>query len=1068
MIKFVLLLLCFLLVSCSKNGPTSNAKLEITNAFVFSGQAGGVMLYIVNKDQNLQRSIALESNKVVIPLINGNWEFTVLAWDGANPLTGNLKCAQESVLLNDDTVEVNLSLTAQACDQDFISPATFRAGGTIKPLRLVNCLDTIGLAAGSSCDSGNRGYASSYKVKLLAHPDQSLSSLSAINFASSKGLITDCISAISSPMSITNTALKIPFGSTYFNPPVVLEAYDDVACSTGKKEFFYPNGLNATETTNNISATFPTVGFGDVFMEYGKFSVSGATNFGTVVAEMISQPQTLTINNMTSSPMTSISMTLPAPFAFAGGTFPGTAGTCATSLAKLTTCTVVIEARPLATGSLSGTLSISYLNNLNQAQTQTVALTVTGYDMVVTNGEINAMAKVGNTLYIGGVFSNVGPRSGGGLMLKKSGCTGESCLISNYSSLLSMPKVSGEVYASVSDGNGGYFIGGHFTFVGKYSRKNLAHILSDGSVDASFDPEVNGDVLSLLLDGTTLYVGGTFTSIDMQTRNKIASIDTTNASLLSWNPNCSSGTAVYAMALSGSTLYVGGSFFNIGGQPRSHIAGLDTSSGSATSLNFTLNQPVYALAIDGNKLYVGGDFSTFNVSRDRLAVVDISTSAGSLETFNVGSPSGAIQSILIDGSNLYVAGTFSMFAGSTRYGLASYHLGNNALNSFNPSTSAGSMVYSLHLSGSTLYAGGAFSTMGGQTRKNLAAIDTNTGSATSFDPNINSAVKFISGDNNSIYAGGYFSSMGNWSARNNFASIDTTTGLLTSFNPNPTGVINSLVFDGSNTLYVGGGFTFIAGQSRSRLASFDTSNNSLKAFNIVVNSTINSLIVSGSTLYIGGQFTNVGGQTRNNLAAIDTTIPSVLTFNPNVNGLINAMVLNGSTLYIGGNFTIAGGQSRGKLAVIDTTNGSATAFNVTTAPNNQVLSLALNGTTLYAGGPFNSIGGYTRRGLAAINTGSGIVDSGFDPVGAGTATVYALTVYGTDLYIGGLFGTIDSLPRSGIAAVDTSTGAATNFAHDLLGEARTFLIDGTRLYIGGQFSNANGYARSGLGFAELP
>ncbi len=67
----------------------------------------------------------------------------------------------------------------------------------------------------------------------------------------------------------------------------------------------------------------------------------------------------------------------------------------------------------------------------------------------------------------------------------------------------------------------------------------------------------------LLLDGATLYVGGAFTTIGGQARNRLAAIDTTTGTPSAWNPNASG--AVNVLVLNGTTLYAGGAFTKVGG-----------------------------------------------------------------------------------------------------------------------------------------------------------------------------------------------------------------------------------------------------------------------------------------------------------------------------------------------------------------------------------------------------------------------------------------------------------------------------------------------------------------------
>src|SRR5215831_18106673 len=90
----------------------------------------------------------------------------------------------------------------------------------------------------------------------------------------------------------------------------------------------------------------------------------------------------------------------------------------------------------------------------------------------VTNGPVFAMARAGNTIYVGGAFSRVGPALGGGIPFDPQ--TGGP--ISPF------PKVAGVINAAAPDGKGGWYIAGVFSSVGGRPRSNLAHVRANGSV----------------------------------------------------------------------------------------------------------------------------------------------------------------------------------------------------------------------------------------------------------------------------------------------------------------------------------------------------------------------------------------------------------------------------------------------------------------------------------------------------------------------------------------------------------------------------------------------------------
>jgi hypothetical protein len=65
--------------------------------------------------------------------------------------------------------------------------------------------------------------------------------------------------------------------------------------------------------------------------------------------------------------------------------------------------------------------------------------------MFVTNRAVNAILRVGNTIYIGGEFDYVGPNTGSAGIIHTSSGEPEP----------SFPRVNGRVHKSIPDGKGG-------------------------------------------------------------------------------------------------------------------------------------------------------------------------------------------------------------------------------------------------------------------------------------------------------------------------------------------------------------------------------------------------------------------------------------------------------------------------------------------------------------------------------------------------------------------------------------------------------------------------------------
>jgi hypothetical protein len=676
---------------------------------------------------------------------------------------------------------------------------------------------------------------------------------------------------------------------------------------------------------------------------------------------------------------------------------------------------------------------------------------------------IRAIIKIGCTLYVGGNFSSVGEAYAYGISLDS--LTGKAPDGFTYED------INGPIYAAVSDGSGGWYIGGSFTQIGPYTRNRLAHILANGEI-SPWNPNANGTVYALALSGSTVFVSGLFTTIGGQTRNRLAAIGT-DGSLQAWNPDANG--VVRALAVSGSTVYVGGYFTSIGGTARNKLAAIDKSNSCLTAYSPTClqswdpnaNNWVLALAVSGTTVYAGGYFTTIGgQTRNRLAAIGTD---GSLQAWNPNLAAGAtpfVSALAVDGSTVYVGGYFTSVGSTTRNYLAAISADSTCLStystacvqSWNPDP--GSNVSALAVSGSTVYVGGKFTNIGGATRNRLAAIATD-GSLLGWNPNAAglslAEVNALAVSGTTVYAGGDFTSIGGTS-RNRLAAIGTD-GSLQSWDPNANGIVNALAVSGS-TVYAGGSFATIGGITRNRLAAIGT-DGSLQSWNPNANSTVRALAVSGTTVYAGGDFTSIGGTSRNRLAAIGTD-GSLQSWDPNANGTVLALAVSGTTVYAGGSFTSIGGATRNRLTAIDISNSCLTSYNPASclqswdpSANGTVSALAVSGTTVYAGGYFTTIGGLTRNYLAAIGT-DGSLQAWNPDV---NDRVYALAVSGSTVYAGGDFTSIGGQTRNYLAAIGTD-GSLQSWNPNANSLVNALVVSGSTVYVGGNFTSIGGIPRN--------
>jgi hypothetical protein len=700
----------------------------------------------------------------------------------------------------------------------------------------------------------------------------------------------------------------------------------------------------------------------------------------------------------------------------------------------------------------------------------------------VTNGPVYAMARSGNTIYLGGNFSQIGPRTGPAVTFSGGSSTPDA----------TFPQVSGAeawIRAVVSDGAGGWYVGGNFTHVGGVARAGLAHVLSGGTVDPNFAPSLDvahgSSAAALALSGSTLYVGGNFATVSGTSRDGLAALNTSDGSLQSWNPGPTSGpSGVETLAVAGGVLYVGGTFTEMGGQPRASLAAFTTSTGSLTSWapQATGTTPtVKVLAVSGSSVYLAGYFDhVAGEPRTGFAAVDTS---GTLASWNpeASGCAAAGQTLAVAASVVYVGGCFTHIGGQSRDSVAALDTTTGSATSWNPAPTPviAGVATAIAVSGSTVYVAGNFTEIGGQSRNGLAALDTTTAKATSWNPNLNTpGVYTLATGGSQVFVGGTFSSAGGM-ARSDLAAIDATTGEATSWNPGVAPVFKianepiRAISVAGGVVYVGGSFSSVGGQPRANLAALDPTTGTATSWNPGAsspsseNSVVAALLATASTIYVGGSFTTLGGSARSDLGAVSAATGIATSWNPQLaapkatseHGVaaVDALALSGTTLYVGGGFSGLEGNSRTGAGAVSTETGSATSWNPAVKPIAEapyVAGLVVSGSAIYLAG--------VKAGLLAVDASSGAALPWYPLVRNEGGSIFAVAAANGGVYLGaaGLSGGSD------VVALDSAGGLPLAWApkpSGLFGRAVTAIMTfGNHVYLGGVFTTTDATAASGF------
>jgi fibronectin type 3 domain-containing protein len=304
----------------------------------------------------------------------------------------------------------------------------------------------------------------------------------------------------------------------------------------------------------------------------------------------------------------------------------------------------------------------------------------------------------------------------------------------------------------------------------QYPAKNIAVFsASTGAADLSFKGSANNTVTSLASDGAgTVFVGGTFGTMNGATRKGLAALDVATGNLQPWAPSIIAPGQVDTLAYAAGAVYAGGNFAAItggSGTSKAFLAKVDAQTGAVdTAWAAAPNDRVRAMSVaaDGSgRLFIGGDFTSVSAKTktNKIAAV-FTTGTGAVDIVFQAGPTNQTS----------YAPVFDLTSDSTRVYAAVAGSG-GACTAQNAKTGAtlwsdhsNGNLQSVRLSGGLLYCAGHFSGTGsflGQTRYKVAAVDPATGALNAFAPNVNSSQGpwALAADPTHLYMGGDFSSI---------------------------------------------------------------------------------------------------------------------------------------------------------------------------------------------------------------------------------------------------------------------------------------------------------------------
>ena len=235
------------------------------------------------------------------------------------------------------------------------------------------------------------------------------------------------------------------------------------------------------------------------------------------------------------------------------------------------------------------------------------------------NGVVWSTVVVGNTAYVTGEFSKARPpgtSTGDPAEIAATNIFAFDVTTGNPVAFSHSLNAQGLIIRASDDGSRLY-VGGDFTTVDGVARSHIASfdLTQAGAPLTAMNARTDGQVRGLVPIGNTLYVGGNFRSANGQERSLFAAYDTTTGTINSWAPVGDTGGYVFTMvaAPDKSRIIAGGSFAAINGVDAYGMGSIDASTGATlpwaanTRLRAAgLNGAIDTLSTDGTSIFGAG------------------------------------------------------------------------------------------------------------------------------------------------------------------------------------------------------------------------------------------------------------------------------------------------------------------------------------------------------------------------------------------------------------------------------------------------------------------------------
>lgn len=642
----------------------------------------------------------------------------------------------------------------------------------------------------------------------------------------------------------------------------------------------------------------------------------------------------------------------------------------------------------------------------------------------------------GEELRIAGGFEQIGTMTG---------CSTLIAIEGERATRLPWPLLRrGRTTAVVTDGRGGFVVGGEWAVTDGRPGGGLVRISASGEVDTRWLRTFAG----VTCNGLVRHEGTVFALLKGErfgATPTLVAIDLDRAEVV-WQPRIDK--AVTALATDDRWLVIGGMFESVEGEVRLGLAAFDLDSRAL--LPFVppaLGRAPAAIAITRARVYVG---VTTNAPRsgETAALLAFERSSGAVAWRpDIGPFRAEVHTLAIRDGQLVVGGQFTLVEGALRNGLCAFSLDEHRLNEWAPAPPIepaphpnavlawGAVVRIVRAVGSDWFVAGTFTEMGGAPASGMAWLD-GSGRAKPLDVCINGRVADLAFDGARSVVVGTFS-MVNEPRFPGAAKL--AGGRIGCWQPPvqrmTTGACDAL---GMCAVEVAATYPHAA-----RIVYRGTDGE----WEATSNASVHQVLLDGDRVWLAGHFTRVGREARHYLACLDRKTGAILPFRADLDKSALCLARVGAVLLVGGKFGRVRGVRTASLVAIDVGEGSLRSLDLQT--NGSVRRLVVGPRHVLALGDFSSEHG-ARTSSALLLEKESLAPSVLPLVARaphGAPWVNAAAFNGDRVVIAGDFTHVNGVERDKLAEIDLA-GRVTDWRPSMMFTGQSPFIEAIAVHDG--------------------